>query len=91
MGKIQKIYHLHFPKFKILFTHTQVEDLTEEGRQEPEILKQHKRAHRKAQEKKTQLLQKIYSPHMNAKTGSLVKQCKICKENKYDCYPNKPQ
>lgn len=89
MGKIQSIYPLHFSKYKIRYTQTQVEDLVDSSRQEEESLKVHKRAHRNAKENKLQLLEKYYFPKMSDKLNKIIKQCKVCKEGKYDRHPNK--
>lgn len=90
LGKIQELYPLHFPLYKVRYTRKMVTDLTEEMDQENEILNEHNRAHRNAQENKIQLLERFYFPQMNSKITRIVKQCKICKVNKYDRHPNKP-
>lgn len=91
MGKIQRIYPLHFVNYKVRYTQTQVEDLTDTTRQEEEILKVHRRAHRNSRENKLQLLEKFYFPRMGKMIESIVSQCKVCKEGKYDRHPNKSE
>lgn len=89
LGKIQDIYSTHFGQFRIRYTRTMVTDLTSDTEQQTEILNEHKRAHRHTQENKVQLLQKYYFPQMRAKISKIVKQCKICLENKYERHPSK--
>uniref|UniRef100_W8AHE3 RNA-directed DNA polymerase n=1 Tax=Ceratitis capitata TaxID=7213 RepID=W8AHE3_CERCA len=91
MGQIQELYPIHFSNFKIRFTQSQVKDLNTIEQQEHQILVEHKRAHRNAIENKKQIIQKFYFPQMQSKINKIVKQCKICAENKYDRYPNKPE
>lgn len=89
MGMIQTFYPLHFKNYKVRYTQTQVEDLSDPIRQEEEILKVHKRAHRNEKENKLQLLEKYYFPKMSNRINSIIAQCKVCKEGKYDRHPNK--
>lgn len=89
LGKIQDIYSSHFGKYRIRYTRTMVTDLTSDTEQQTEIVNEHKRAHRHTQENKVQLLQKYYFPQMQAKISKIVKQCKICRENKYERHPSK--
>lgn len=91
MAKVQDIYPLHFGNYKVRFTQSQVEDLTDETKQEMEIIQVHKRAHRNAHENKLQILEKYYFPRMNTKINNIVKQCQTCKEQKYDRHPNNPE
>lgn len=91
MGQIQELYPIHFSNFKIRFTQSQVKDLNTIEQQEHQILVEHKRAHRNAIENKKQIIQKFYFPQMQSKINKIVKQCKICAENKYDRHPNKPE
>lgn len=91
MGKIQEVYPQHFSNYKIRYTQTKVEDLINEDAQNEEILKEHKRAHRNRDENKKQLIQIVYFPKMKAKIENIIKQCKVCKEHKYNRHPNKPK
>lgn len=88
MGTIQEIYPVHFNDFKIRFTQTLVEDLVDETDQQEKMITIHQRAHRNSQENRKQLLEKYYFPRMNRKMNLFVKQCMVCKENKYDRRPN---
>lgn len=90
LGKLQIIYPIHFRNYKVKFSRELVTDLKDEIAQEAEILKEHKRAHRNSKENKSQLIKKFYFPSMQAKINRLVKQCNICKEQKYERHPNKP-
>lgn len=89
LDKIQDIYSTHFEKYRTRYTRIMVKDLTSDTDQQTEIVNEHKRAHRNGQENITQLLRKYYFPQMQAKISRIIKQCKICKENKYDRHPNK--
>lgn len=91
MGKIQEIYPLHFCSYKIRFTQNQVDDVVNEQEQEKIIIETHKRAHRNHKENKAQILEKYYFPSMTKKIKDIVKQCTVCKENKYDRHPIKPE
>lgn len=90
LGLIQEVYKKHFSNYRIRFTRKILIDITDEFEQNKEIINEHKRAHRSSRENKIQLLQKFYFPRMQAKIEKVIKQCKICKEQKYDRHPNKP-
>jgi len=90
MGEIQRIYPEHFKSFKIRFTQNKVEDVTNENDQEEIILETHNRAHRYSEEK-YYIAEKYYFPKMKQKVTNLVKQCKVCKEGKYDRHPPNPE
>lgn len=91
MGKIQNIYPYHFRNYKTRFTQSRVRDLTDRTEQEELILKEHNRAHRNVNESKIQILQTYYFPKMKARIQELIKQCRVCKEQKNDRKPNKPE
>lgn len=91
MGQIQKLYPEHFQSLKIRFTQTKVIDLNSEAEQDEKILQTHNRAHRNAQENKIQIAQKYYFPKMKQKIATLIKQCQVCKEVKYDRHPPNPE
>lgn len=91
MGLIQEIYPLHFVNYKIRFTQLQVEDVTGEQEQEDIILRTHNRAHRNARENKIQIIERYYFPSMNSKIDKMIKNCVVCRENKYDRRPAKPE
>lgn len=89
MGKIQEIYPIHFSNYKIRFTQTKVEDIQSETEQEEKILTEHRRAHRNSRENREQIIRRYYFPRMHSRIKSLIKNCKICKEEKYDRRPIK--
>lgn len=91
MGRIQNFYAAHFTNYRIRFTQTRVRDVTSETEQEEVIISEHKRAHRNAKENKSQLLEKVYFPKMSPKINKIVKQCNICKLNKYERHPPNPE
>lgn len=91
MGKIQEIYPTHFYCYRIRFTQLQTQDVTDKHEQDEIIIKTHKRAHRNCRENKIQILEKYYFPSMTKKINSIIEQCSVCKENKYDRRPNKPE
>lgn len=88
MGKIQTIYPLHLKNYKVRQTQNIVEDVLMQTNQDEIILKTHQRAHRNSEENRKQILEKYYFPQMNRKIKFLLKQCTICKENKYERHPN---
>lgn len=90
MGTIQNFYPDHFRNYKIRYTQLIVKDLVIPEEQEQCILVEHRRAHRNAIENKNQLLERVYFPHMLNKVKNLVKQCRICNEQKYDRHPPNP-
>lgn len=91
MGQIQTFYAAHFKNVRTRFTQVKVEDITNEEEQDELILKTHNRAHRNAHENKIQLSEKFYFPRMKKKIHFIVKQCQICKEEKYDRHPTNPE
>lgn len=91
MGKIQELYPFHFSNYKIRFTQLQLEDVISDNEQESLILRTHNRAHRNARENKIQIIEKYYFPSMNQKINRIIKNCTVCKENKYDRHPAKPE
>lgn len=91
MGTLQELYLDHFRNYRIRFSNRQVKDVKNEQEQEEKILDYHKRAHRSAKENKLQILESCYFPAMTRKIKNLIKQCVVCKENKYDRHPMKPQ
>lgn len=88
MGLVQVVYPIHFRNYKVRFTQNMVIDIVNETEQNEAILNTHKRAHRNAQENKIQILEKHYFPRMSRKINNILKNCTICKENKYDRHPN---
>lgn len=90
LGGLQRVYPVHFSNYKVKFSREVVIDLTDESAQEREILNEHKRAHRNGKENKIQILRKFYFPSMQAKINRIVKQCRVCKEQKYERHPNRP-
>ncbi|HBS53334.1 MAG TPA: hypothetical protein DD806_04965 [Flavobacterium sp.] len=88
MGQIQKLFPMFFSTYKIRLTQNMTTDVINESDQEEIILKIHKRAHRNEKENRIQLLEKYYFPQMSKKIRQLVKHCTICKENKYERFPN---
>ena len=84
MGQIQAIYPKHFRNYKIRFTSFQVTYLLTETKQDEEILKEHNRAQRGMSENKIQIAEKLYFPNIKEKITNLIKQCRVCKEQKYD-------
>lgn len=91
MGMIQEIYRDNFSHYKIRYTQMQVTDVISEQEQDNIIIQTHKRAHRNDRENKIQILEKYYFPGMGNKIKRIIKQCTVCKENKYDRHPSKPQ
>lgn len=91
MGKIQNICPLHFANYKVRFTQNQDNDVTSEQEQERIIIETHKRAHRNHKENKAQILEENYFRKMTKKIKDVVSYCSVCKKNKYDRHPIKPE
>ena len=92
MGQIQEVYRKHFGNkrtLKIRFTQKLLQDIEDENEQWDIIQKEHKRAHRCAEENSQQIFRKFYFPKLRQKTNALVTDCHICHENKYDRNPIK--
>ena len=89
MGIIQEVYkNLYNPKtVKARFSQTQVQDLCEEETQIEEIKKIHNFAHRNAKENSLQFIKKFYFPGMRKSIQNIVKNCEICKTEKYERKP----
>lgn len=88
-GQIQELYPLYFKDIRIQFARETVRDIADEEEQEKLIINEHNRAHRNAKENKKQLIEKYFFPKMVKKISRIVKNCNICKENKYDRHPHK--
>jgi hypothetical protein len=88
MGRIQLLYPIHFATYKMRLTQLIVTDVENENNQEEVILQIHQRAHRNEKENRLQILEKYYFPKMSKKIRQLIKQCTVCKENKYERFPN---
>jgi hypothetical protein len=84
---VQKIYSEHF----IRYTTKMVKDVTKEIEQVESILETRKRAHRNSRENTAQILENFYFPGMTRKITELLKNCLVCKENKYDQHPCNPE
>lgn len=91
MGMIQEIYPLHFSNIRICFTRIRLKDIISENIQNEMILQEHRRAHRNCRENKSQLLRQYYFPKMLSKIERIIKLCSVCKEQKYDRHPPKPE
>lgn len=92
MGKIQEVYRKNFGQQKLLtirFTQNMLEDVKEEDEQWNIIRTEHHRAHRGAQENKSQIFRKYFFPKLAQKIGDFTKNCQICHECKYDRNPIK--
>lgn len=92
MGMIQEVYKENFGQQKLLtirFTQNMLEDVREEDEQWNIIRIEHNRAHRGAQENKSQIFRKYFFPKLAQKIGDFIKNCQICHECKYDRNPIK--
>lgn len=89
MGRIQEVFkNLFNPKtMRCRFSQVQVEDITNEERQLEEIKNIHNFAHRNSKENSLQFIKKFYFPAMRRTIESYVKNCEICKTEKYDRKP----
>lgn len=91
MATIQEIYRQHFdPRIiKARFSQLKVQDIQDEERQLEEIKKVHQFAHRNATENIEQLLKSFYFPKMTKIIKQFVKNCEVCKTEKYERNPQK--
>lgn len=91
MGIIQEIYKEHYnPKLvRARFSQKRVEDINDEEQQLEKIKEIHNYAHRNARENSLQLIKKIYFPRMAGLTQQYIKNCEICKTEKYERHPQK--
>lgn len=91
LGLLQNLYLESFSKYKIRVTQRVVEDVANEERRFSIIEEEHRRAHRAPRENKDQILERYYFPKMMSFIRKFVASCDICKTNKYDRRPHKPQ
>lgn len=91
MARIQEIYREIFnPRIvRARFSQVKVQDLGDREQQLEEIKVVHQFAHRNAKENSEQLIKKIYFPKMNKIVTEYVKNCEICKTEKYQRNPQK--
>lgn len=91
MGLIQEIYKELFnpTQYRTRFSQKIVEDISDLEEQIKKIKSIHTYAHRNAKENVAQLIKNCYFPSMNRKTQDFVKNCEICKIEKYDRHPQK--
>lgn len=86
LRKIQSVYPMDFSNHRTRYTRKIVENLTEESHQEGKIIQEQNRPH----DNRAQLLEQYYFPQINVKIKKIVKQYKICQENKYERHLNVP-
>jgi len=85
---IQSVYRQYFNQHgHFVLTHLQVEDVSNEQRQDIIIAKEHERAHRGIHEVHNQLTRCYFFPHMMTKIKKLINLCKICNVHKYERKP----
>lgn len=91
MATIQEIYREMFnPRLiKARFSQSKVQDLNNLEKQLEEIKKVHQFAHRNSKENSEQLLKTFYFPKMTRMVEDFVKNCEICKTEKYQRNPQK--
>ena len=78
-----------FPNSKFIHTTSFARDIFDEDEQLYLIIQEHGRAHRNFNENYLQLKRKYFFPNMRVKTKKYVKNCEICKINKYERHPKK--
>lgn len=88
---LQEIYKQCFSKFRIRITQRLVTDIANAENKFKIIQEEHKRAHRNNLENKAQILEKYYFPQMSKLIKDYTKNCEVCKSNKYDRHPPKPE
>ena len=91
LALFQKDIIKHFSGTKFLHTEKYNLDITNKNDQLEYMNKEHNRAHRNAKENFKQLISEYYFPKMNNHLKEIVKNCKICLENKYQRHPPKTE
>lgn len=92
--RIQNIYSHYFSRnklFKLVKCTKNVQNITEETEQDKIVENQHNsNGHRGINEVFSHIRREAYFPKMKAKITKFINSCKVCKENKYDRSPPKP-
>lgn len=85
---IQEVYRKHFnQKGHFVLTQLQVEDVTNEQRQDIIINKEHNRAHRGVTEVENQIRRSYFFPKLVSKIKMVTQTCKMCNMHKYERKP----
>lgn len=91
LAEIQDAIVSQFPSAKFLHTEKMVIDIVREDDQLDIVTTEHNRAHRSLRENITQIMEDYYFPGMKKLLKSIIANCKICKENKYQRNPPTPE
>lgn len=86
---IKKEIQNKFPHIKIMFTTVKARNITDENEATFLIINEHERAHRHYYENFRQLRQNYFFPKMKNKIKAHIRNCEICKKQKYDTRPQK--
>uniref|UniRef100_A0AAG5DT40 RNA-directed DNA polymerase n=1 Tax=Anopheles atroparvus TaxID=41427 RepID=A0AAG5DT40_ANOAO len=85
---IQSVYRQHFnQRGHFVLTQLQVEDVTNQERQDRIVSKEHERAHRGITEVEHQLRRSYFFPKMTNKIKAITHLCKVCNTHKYERKP----
>lgn len=87
LAEIQDRTVSSFPSTKFIHTGKLVMDVTREDDQWNIITTEHNRAHRSVQENFLQIIEDYYFPGIKKMLKSVIANCKICMENKYQRKP----
>lgn len=88
LAEIQNHILSNFPSTKFLHTEKLVMDVIREDDQWNIITTEHNRAHRSLQENFGQIIGEYYFPGIKKMLKSIIANCKICLENKYQRKPS---
>lgn len=91
LAEVQNPILTHFPGIKFIHTEKCVIDVTDESDQIELMTSEHHRAHRNAKENFHQIISEYFFPNIKRKLTSLIINCKICRENKYQRNPPKTE
>lgn len=90
LAEIQNEVLDHFPSIKFIHTQKFVIDLTNKDDQLETLNLEHNRAHRSLHENYKQITSEYFFPKIKKILHSIIKNCKICFENKYNRKPSEP-
>lgn len=91
LAQIQNLLLTTFPGVKFVHTEKFVIDLINKHDQLDTIATEHNRAHRSLQENFKQIISEYYFPNIRKALKTIIANCKICLENKYQRKPPNPE
>lgn len=89
LAQIQHHLVMSFPNVKFCHTEKFVIDVVNPEDQSEIVCNEHNRAHRSLIENVIQVMHDYYFPDIRKKLQEIIRNCKICKEGKYQRHPKK--